>query len=285
MPPSPPGVSILGVAAGAGKSGVSVGALRALTVAGVAAAPFKAVAVVNLADVMCPEPDIRRRGVFYNCFAADLPVTWSHNPVTVIPSEPDAREGTLHIAGEPAGPVPIVADDQIDATHMTGKQRAACEEAIRVGLDQVHADAEFVVVEGAGAAGDLPPDADLANIYAPSLAGHPIVLVAKLPASGHLAALVGLRQLLPAHLRAAVAGYLLNKVDDPHVGDTRAARISDATGWPKLATLPTIAYPPGFDGSADAQRLLDGTWAAEVSATGLLARLGAPIPEQALPTA
>jgi adenosylcobyric acid synthase len=278
MPFTTAGVSILGVAAAAGKSGVSVGVLRALSRAGVAVAPFKAVAVVNLADDQCPEPDVWRRGVYYNAFAADRPVEWWHNPVTVIPAFPGAREGSILIAGTPTGETPIVTDDQIDASRLSATLRRACIEAIHAGLDRVHADADVVVLEGAGAAGDLPPDADLANIYAPIHAGHPVVLVAKLPVSGHLAALAGLHTLLPTSLQQKAIGYLLNKVDDPAWADTAAARVTHATGWTRLGTLPTIDYPPGFDGSPAHQRVLDGTWADQVTATGLLRHLNVPLP-------
>ncbi|MEV0288510.1 hypothetical protein AB0H36_30700 [Kribbella sp. NPDC050820] len=92
------GFTILSAAAGSGKSGLSVGFARILRSRGLEVQAFKPVSVVNLADTTCPEPDLWRRGAFYNCNAADQPVSWWNAPVVVVPAA-DGQAGEIFVGG------------------------------------------------------------------------------------------------------------------------------------------------------------------------------------------
>src|SRR5690349_20040919 len=74
--PTPRGMTVLGAAAGSGKTGVSIGVLRHLRLRGIPRQPFKAAAVVAPDDPAYAAVEPWQRGVLHNCQAAGLAIHW-----------------------------------------------------------------------------------------------------------------------------------------------------------------------------------------------------------------
>ncbi|GAA1619343.1 hypothetical protein GCM10009789_86370 [Kribbella sancticallisti] len=270
------GFTILSAAAGSGKSGLSVGFARILRSRRLEVQAFKPVSVVNLADTTCPEPELWRRGAFYNCNAADQPVSWWNSPVAVVPSE-GGGEGEIYIAGSPAGEVPIAGADQIDFSAVSDVVRKQAVEAIELAFRECARRGDVVLQEGAGGAGAIAPEADLANFFASRISQLPAVLVAKAGKEGHIPALVGSYHIARA-AGLPVAGFILNQVLQDHQLPELRGRVETSTGLTFFGSMPNVGYPTGFDGSLAAQRALDDHWGelllATRTGTNVLLRFG-----------
>lgn len=79
-------------------------------------------------------------------------------------------------------------------------------------FDAVGADADLVIVEGAGSAAEVNlRDGDIANFGFALAANVPVVLLGDIDRGGVIASLVGTHVLLSAAERGCVAGYVINK--------------------------------------------------------------------------
>ncbi|MET9268098.1 AAA family ATPase [Kribbella sp. NPDC003557] len=260
------GFTILSAAAGSGKSGLSVGFARILRSRGLEVQAFKPVSVVNLADVACPEPDLWRRGAFYNCNAADRPVSWWNAPVVVVPAA-DEQAGEIFVGGSPVGEVPIASADQIDFSAVPATLRKQAVEAIELGFRECTRHSDVVLQEGAGGTGAIAPEDDLANFFACRVSQLPAVLVAKAGKVGQVPALVGAHHIARA-AGLPVAGFILNQVLREEQLPEIRHRVESSTGLAFFGSMPNVGFPEGFDGSLAAQRALDDHWGELLLATG-----------------
>lgn len=269
------GVTVLAPAAGSGKTGLSIGLSRVLADRDVPVEPFKAVAVIDPTDPDYLGVDPVACGVFHNCAAARRPVSWWNNPVLVIAD--GCGNGELFVRGESFGTVKDVGADSLNLLLLAPDLRDRCRDAVRAGIEELGSRGSWVIVEGGGAAGELPPDADLANHVAPCHAGLPVLLVGNPSRSGHLAALVGLTALLAPEVADLTAGYVLNQVrDDAHLADVRA-RLAGRIDLPELGALPLADRPPGYDGSPEIREWMYQRRARHVAESGLVERLSAGV--------
>ncbi|GAA1118578.1 MULTISPECIES: hypothetical protein [Kitasatospora] len=278
--PAPNGMTVLGAAAGTGKTGIGIGILRTLHTRGVPCEPFKATAVVAPDDPAYTAVAPWRRGVLHNCAAAGLPVRWWNNPVLVDLPYPGAPEGDLWVRGRLVGTAPVAGEDSLDAAALPAALRRHCEEAVQQGYDKVRTGGRWLLVEGAAGAGELEPADDLANQVLPARAGLPVVLVTNPRRSGHLAALAGLTGLLVPELRALLHGFVLNQIGGTARVAPTARRLTAATGLPMLAAIADSPLPSGYDGSAGMLRTLYDRRARYVEESGLLDRIPVPAAPQ-----
>jgi dethiobiotin synthetase len=272
----PRGLTVLGSAAGCGKTGVSIGVLRHLRLRGVACSPFKAVAVVAPDDPAYAAAEPWQRGVLHNCTAAGVPVRWWNNPVVVVLPHMRATVGDLYVRGERAGSVPIAGEDSLDAARLPVSLRRICEEGIEDGFKVLEATGDWLLVEGAGATGEVSPEDDLANQILPARARLPVALVTNPLRSGHVAALAGLPSLLTPAVRALLIGYVLNQVGGTPRADLLAPRLTAVTGLPMLGAIADSPLPEGYDGSASMLTELYERRRRYVAQSGLLDRLPVP---------
>ncbi|WP_128378865.1 hypothetical protein [Streptomyces cavernae] len=272
------GVTVLGAAAGTGKTGISIGILRSLARRGVPCAPFKAVAVVAPDDPALPSVPPWQRGVLHSCAAAHVPVEWWNNPVLVDLPQPGAIEGDLYVRGERMGRVTVSGEDSLNIATLPDRLRRACEEAVHDGYDRFADSGRWPLVEGAAGVGELEPQDDLANQIVPARAGLPVLLVTNPRRSGHLAALTGLPWLLAPALRDLVLGFVLNQVTYGARLDVMIQRLTLATGLRLLGTVADSPLPSDYDGSPFMLETLYERRAAYVRESGLLDSLPLPTP-------
>ncbi|MFI5758522.1 hypothetical protein [Streptomyces sp. NPDC051569] len=278
---APHGLTVLGSAAGAGKTGVSIGVMDSLRRQGIACEPFKAVAVVAPDDPAYSSVEPWQRGVLHNCGAANIPVRWWNNPVVVDLPGPGASEGDLYVRGEHVGTAVVAGEDCLDAGRLPDPLRRVCEQAVIEGYERLLATRRWLLVEGAGGAGELEPADDIANQVLPAHAGLPVALITNPRRSGHLAALAGLPSLLTPAVRALLVGFVLNQVGGTPYVPSLADRLTRATGLPMLAAIPDSPLPKRYDGSAE---MLVGLYERRgrfVKESGLLERI--PLPRPAAP--
>ncbi|MET7737668.1 AAA family ATPase [Streptomyces sp. NPDC005402] len=267
------GVTVLGAAAGTGKSGVSIGISRTLDDRGIRCVPFKAVAVVAPNDPAYPAVPPWQRGILHNCGAARTQVRWWNNPVVVNLPAIGAHSGDLYVRGRRIGEVPVAGEDSLDLGALPERLRQLCVEAAHEGFARASADGGWLVVEGAAGVGELAPSVDLANQILPEHAGLPTLLVTNPQRSGHLAALAGSVRLLSSGLRAQVCGYVLNQVRRPEAASAIGERLSAATGLPLLGVIGESPLPVDYNGSAEMLESLYRRRANFVAASGLIERL------------
>ncbi|MFF3174746.1 hypothetical protein ACFVQ0_19245 [Streptomyces sp. NPDC057900] len=266
------GVTVLGVSAGSGKTSVCGHILRSLVDLGVPAGPFKAVAVVDPDDPAYPEVPVPLRGALHNCGAARIRPRWWHNPVTVVPDRKDGHRGELYLCGVPAGDVPIRGQDSVDLHRVSPRLQRECADAVQEALRRLGPGP--LVIEGAGAVGELNPEHDLANHLAPTAERLPVLLVVNAARSGHVAALAGVRHLVAPELLRLVRGHVLNQVRDAEHGRAVAERARRGSDIPLLATLPEALLPDGYDGTQERLQPVYDRGARNLRRSGLLERLG-----------
>ena len=114
--------------------------------------------------------------------------------------------------------------------------------AVMDSFERVKADADIVLVEGAGSPGEINLRAgDIANMGFAQEANVPVILIGDIDRGGVIASLVGTHTILPEEDRAMIAGYLINKFrGDVSLFDEGLEHITQFTGWPSFGVLPWV---------------------------------------------
>jgi adenosylcobyric acid synthase len=112
-------------------------------------------------------------------------------------------------------------------------------------LDSFHhlcAEAEIVLVEGAGSASEINlRDGDIANMGFATAAGVPVVRIGDIDRGGVIASLVGTHALLPDDEKALLAGYIINKFrGDVSLFDDARGMITEKTGLRCFGVVPYL---------------------------------------------
>ena len=115
-------------------------------------------------------------------------------------------------------------------------------EAVMQSWDEIRADADLVIVEGAGSPAEINLRAnDIANMGFATAADVPVVLVGDIDRGGVIASIVGTHRILDDRDRGMIRGYLINKFrGDVSLFDDGIARIGDFTGWPCFGVIPWL---------------------------------------------
>ena len=121
--------------------------------------------------------------------------------------------------------------------------KPALMDAVLESFARLAADAELVVVEGAGSPAEINLRAgDIANMGFARAAGLPVVLIGDIDRGGVIAQLVGTWTLLDEADRARLAGTVVNKFrGDPALFDSGLAAIAERTGLPGFGVVPWFA--------------------------------------------
>ncbi|MBL3572796.1 cobyric acid synthase [Rhodovulum sulfidophilum] len=240
LDPPPPrrarSLMLQGTSSDVGKSLLVAGLARAYARRGLKVAPFKAQNMSNNAAVAAdsdlpPGPDGTApkgeigRAQALQAQAAGLPPSIHMNPVLL---KPQAMVGSqVVLRGRPLGNWP--------ARHYH-KLKPQLLPAVMDSFNRVAAEADLVLVEGAGAGTETYlRKSDIANMRFAEAADLPVVLVTDNDRGGAMAAVVGSWCLHSEAERARIAGYLVNKFRGYFsLYEPACETITATTGWPFL---------------------------------------------------
>jgi adenosylcobyric acid synthase len=220
-----------GTGSDVGKSLIVAGLARAFADRGLAVRPFKPQNMSNNAAVTVDGGEIGRAQAL-QARAARVPPSVDMNPVLL---KPQSEIGAQ-----------IVVRGKV-----TGSARAADYQHIKPALMPVvlesfarlRADADLVLVEGAGSASEVNLRAhDIANMGFARAAGVPVVLIGDIDRGGVIASLVGTRHVLDPADAATIRGFIVNKLrGDATLFADGMRLIAERTGWKAIGLLPFFA--------------------------------------------
>ena len=235
-----PALMIQATGSNAGKSTLVAGLARLLVRRGLSVAPFKPQNMSNNAAIAVDGGEIGRAQAVQARAARRSPSVHM-NPVLLKP-ETDTGAQVI-VRGRRTG--------TLRAQHYLDR-KAALLPAVLESFEQLAADADIVLVEGAGSPAEINLRAgDIANMGFAAAADVPVVLAGDIDRGGVIASLVGTHAVLESDERARIAGFLINKFrGDAGLFDAGLAEITRRTGWPSLGVvpwLPQAAFLPAED--------------------------------------
>jgi adenosylcobyric acid synthase len=245
--PRIPAVMIQGTGSDVGKSLFVAGLCRLLTDRGLRVRPFKPQNMSNNAAVTADGGEIGRAQAL-QARACRVAPTVDMNPVLL---KPQSEIGSQVIVG---GRIVGTARAREFQTWKPRLKAAVSAAFVRIG-----ADADLVVVEGAGSAAEVNLRAnDIANMGFARAHDVPVVLLADIDRGGVIAQVVGTRAVLDPADAALVTGFVVNKFrGDAALFAEGLALIAAKTGWPSLGLVPWFAEAarlPAEDAQVLAQR-------------------------------
>jgi len=225
-----------GTGSDVGKSLIVAGLARALTLRGLKVAPFKPQNMSNNAAVTADGGEIGRAQAL-QARAARRPASVDMNPVLL---KPQSEVGSQ-----------VVVQGRVVGNARAGAYQAMKPQLMGTVLDsfaRLAADADIVLVEGAGSASEVNLRAgDIANMGFARATNVPVVLIGDIDRGGVIASLVGTKAVLAPDDATMIAGFLVNKFrGDPALFATGMSDIAARTGWASLGLVPHFK---------DAQRL------------------------------
>lgn len=221
---------ICGATSGAGKSTVTAALCRSWARRGHDVAPFKAQNMSNHAAVTADGGEVGRAQAM-QAHAAGVPLDRRMNPILLKPSSDTGS----HL---------VVLGDEWSTTDAQayGPTSALLRPVVLDALTSLRSDHDWVVAEGAGGAAEINLlDRDLVNLPLARAAGMSAILVVDIDPGGAFAAAHGTIDLLPAELRAPIAGVVFNKFrGDATLLDDGIAELERRCGVPVLGVLPHL---------------------------------------------
>jgi adenosylcobyric acid synthase len=225
-----------GTGSDVGKSLIVAGLCRAVANRGMRVRPFKPQNMSNNAAVTADGGEIGRAQAL-QARAARVPASVRMNPVLLKPQNDIGSQ--LVVLGQVVG--------NAAARDFQG-MKAGLMPRIVEAFESLRAEADIVLVEGAGSAAEVNLRVnDIANMGFARAAGVPVVLIGDIDRGGVIAQIAGTKAVIAPGDAATVAGFLVNKFrGDPSLFQPGMAIIEQHTGWPALGLIPH--FP-------DAQRL------------------------------
>lgn len=217
-----------GTGSDVGKSLLAAGLCRAWTRQGLRVRPFKPQNMSNNAAVTADGGEIGRAQAL-QALACGVPPTTDMNPVLLKPQTD-------------VGAQVIVQGRSIGNAQAEGFQALKPRLLPRAleSFQRLAADADLVVIEGAGSAAEVNlRQGDIANMGFALAAGVPVVLVGDIDRGGVIASLVGTWVLLADAERALVRGTIINKFrGDPKLFAGGIHIIAEHLGRPCFGVVP-----------------------------------------------
>ena len=220
-----------GTGSSVGKSMLVAGFCRLLTRQGLRVRPFKPQNMSNNAAVTADGGEIGRAQAL-QALACGVPPSVHMNPVLL---KPQSEVGSQ-----------IIVQGRV-----WGQARAREFQALKPQLlpyvlesfEKLRAEADIVLVEGAGSASEVNLRAnDIANMGFAAAAGLPVILVGDIDRGGVIASLVGTQSVLPAADAARIGGFIVNRMrGDASLFAEGMRFIADRTGWQALGLVPHFA--------------------------------------------
>ncbi|HET9147511.1 MAG TPA: cobyric acid synthase [Acetobacteraceae bacterium] len=224
----PRALMLQGTGSGVGKSVLVAGLARACLRRGIAVRPFKPQNMSNNAAVTVEGGEIGRAQAL-QARACGVAPSVHMNPILL---KPQSEIGSQ-----------IIVQGRV-----FGAARAREYQALKPRLmprvlesfDRLKAEADLVLVEGAGSASEINLRAgDIANMGFARAAGAPVVLVGDIDRGGVIASLVGTKAVLDPADAALIRGFLVNRMrGDRSLFAAGMAAITARTGWQALGLIP-----------------------------------------------
>ena len=220
-----------GTGSDVGKSLLVAGLCRAYTSRGLKVAPFKPQNMSNNAAITEDGGEIGRAQAL-QARAARIAPSVHMNPVLL---KPQSETGSQ-----------IIVEGRVLCTARGAefqKLKPQLLSAVMESFDKLSADADLVLVEGAGSASEINLRAnDIANMGFARKADCPVVLIGDIDRGGVIAQLAGTRLVLDPDDAAMVQGFIVNKFrGDLGLFDEGMAVIERQTGWRGLGIVPYFA--------------------------------------------
>ncbi|MGI4876885.1 MAG: cobyric acid synthase [Janthinobacterium lividum] len=223
-------VMLQGTGSDVGKSVLVAGLCRALANRGLRVRPFKPQNMSNNAAVTADGGEIGRAQAL-QALACRIEPTVDMNPVLLKPQGDRTSQVIVH--GRVRGTT--------GSDYFRGG-RAALLAPVLESYHRLQAEADIVVVEGAGSPAEINLRAgDIANMGFARAASVPVILVGDIDRGGVIASLVGTHAVLDPADTAMIAGFIINKFrGDPRLFDDGIAEIARRTGWRGLGVVPWL---------------------------------------------
>jgi adenosylcobyric acid synthase len=220
-------VMVLGTTSGAGKSWLTTALCRHYARQGLKVAPFKAQNMSNNARVVLGGEIGSAQ--YFQALAAHAAPEVRMNPLLLKPERDTHSQ--------------VVLMGQVDEalSRMPWRERSArVWPAVQAALDQLIAENDIVVIEGAGSPAEINlSSSDIVNMRVAQHAHAACLLVTDIDRGGAFAHLYGTWGLLPPEQRVLIQGYVLNKFrGDASLLAPAPRMLQDLTGIPTVATLP-----------------------------------------------
>ena len=222
---------IQGTGSDVGKSLVVAGLCRAFTTRGLRVRPFKPQNMSNNAAVTADGGEIGRAQAV-QARACRVAPSVHMNPVLLKPQSGTGSQ--IVVQGKIAGQAEARAYQALKPGLMP---------AVLASFSRMRAEADLVLVEGAGSASEINLRAnDIANMGFARAADVPVVLLGDIDRGGVIAQIVGTKAVLDPADAAMVAGFIVNRFrGDPSLFDDGMRLIAERTGWPALGLVPYFA--------------------------------------------
>jgi adenosylcobyric acid synthase len=234
---TPGALMFQGTGSDVGKSLIVAGLCRAFVNRGLRVRPFKPQNMSNNAAVTADGGEIGRAQAL-QARACRVAPTVHMNPVLLKPQS------------EVGAQVVVLGRVMGNATaRQFQSMKSALLPEILASFERLRADADLVLVEGAGSPAEVNLRAnDIANMGFARAAnatgsaagiGLPVILIGDIDRGGVIAQIVGTRTVLDPADAALIAGFVVNKFrGDPSLFQAGLATITRHTGWPALGLIP-----------------------------------------------
>jgi adenosylcobyric acid synthase len=227
----PRAIMFQGTGSGVGKSLLVTGLARALHRRGIVVRPFKPQNMSNNAAVTADGGEIGRAQALQARAAGAAPSVHM-NPVLL---KPQTETGAQ-----------IVVQGRVHAVAGAREYQSMKSQLLPRVLDsfaRVAAEADIVLVEGAGSASEINlRSGDIANMGFARAAQVPVVLVGDIDRGGVIASLVGTRAVIDPQDAALIEGFVVNRMrGDVTLFDAGMVAIAAHTGWTPLGLVPFFA--------------------------------------------
>ncbi|MFQ5895838.1 MAG: cobyric acid synthase [Nitrospinota bacterium] len=221
---------VLGTGSHVGKSVLVTALCRVFSRAGYRVRPFKA---QNMALNSFVTPDGGEVGMAQavQAEACGVPPSVEMNPILLKPSSD--KECQVVLRGRPIG--------HIEARTYWGRKRELFP-AVAEALARLRAEADLVVVEGAGSPVEVNlKEWDITNLRVAELADAPVLLVSDIERGGVFAWLLGTLDLMNPSERSRVRGIIINNFrGDPDLLKPGLEFLEERAGVPVLGVIPHI---------------------------------------------
>ncbi len=248
-------VMVLGTTSGAGKSWLATALCRHYARQGLKVAPFKAQNMSNNARIVAPTlphfvsslppegANFSRGGPSINWPGCGEIGSAQYFQALAARAEPDVRMNPLLLKPERDTRSQVVLMGQVDEALSNMPWRGRSElvwPAVRQALDELMADNDVVVIEGAGSPAEINlASSDIVNMRVALHARANCLLVTDIDRGGAFAHLFGTWSLLPEAERQLIKGFVLNKFrGDASLLAPAPQMLQDLTGVPTVAVLP-----------------------------------------------
>ncbi len=217
-----------GTGSDVGKSLLVAGLCRALTLRGLKVMPFKPQNMSNNAAIAVDGGEIGRAQAL-QARACGVEPSVHMNPVLLKPQSETGAQVVFR--GQVLGSAQ--ARDYQD-------WKPRLREKVIESFEKLRAQADIVLVEGAGSAAEINLRAgDIANMGFARAADTPVVLIGDIDRGGVIAQIVGTRAVLDPADAAMIQGFIVNKFrGDPALFESGMQAIGERSGWPSFGLVP-----------------------------------------------